>query len=119
MCVIYVATRDTGLNVAEKENTRSTPSNKFQSQSKDKYHQVKYQSQSYKNEHKKSTKSKIDALQNTDSSEDDTYQRQFHSVTVNEKCMHSINAKVPRGEAYTVLNVKNHLIYQTGNTHSV
>uniref|UniRef100_A0A8C7WXQ6 Gypsy retrotransposon integrase-like protein 1 n=1 Tax=Oryzias sinensis TaxID=183150 RepID=A0A8C7WXQ6_9TELE len=79
---------------------------KSQPQSMGRYHRKSYQSQSYKNDRKKPNKGKIDAIQTTDSSEDDPYQREFHSVTVSEKCMHSIDAKMPREEAYTILNIK-------------
>ena len=34
------------------------------------------------------------------------YQQQFHSITISEKCMHSINRKPPREEAFTTLNVR-------------
>lgn len=34
------------------------------------------------------------------------YKQQFHSITLSEKCMYSINNNPPRDEAYTTLNVR-------------
>lgn len=68
--------------------------------------QNKQHRQASKNYYRRQSESHVDAIDSSDTVEECAYQKQFHSITISEKCMHSIDSKPPREEAYTILNVK-------------
>lgn len=51
-------------------------------------------------------KARVDVVDSEKPEQEYVYQQQFHSITISKKCMHSINNKPPRDEAYTTLNVR-------------
>ena len=74
--------------------------------SKSRLPQNKHPSQNSKSYYKRHSESHVDAIDSSDTIEECTYQKQFHSITISEQCLHSIDNRPPREEVYTILNVK-------------
>lgn len=62
--------------------------------------------QTTKGRYKTQHKARVDVVDCEKPEEEYVYKQQFHSITLSEKCMHSINNNPPRDEAYTTLNVR-------------
>lgn len=62
--------------------------------------------QTTKGRYKTHHKARVDVVDCEKPEQEYVYKQQFHSITLSEKCMHSINNNPPRDEAYTTLNVR-------------
>ena len=84
--------------------------------SKSRVPQDKQHRQTFKTRYRRQSESHVDAIGDNDAGEECTYQKQFHSVIISEKCMHSIDSDTPREEVYTILNVKPPDLTNCGHT---